>query len=99
MGGKDIAAAIRKIHKKSKANEPVFDPELLPAESIIAVDLSTILVSFVKSDADAAQSTCIPIQSCTCVQDKLEIMYLKKVKPREWDCRRLVCIQGPSCEA
>ena len=89
MGGKNIAAAIRKIHKKSKANEPVFDPDVLPAGSIIAVDLSTILVPFVKSDAGAAQSTSIPIQSCTCVQDKLEIMYLKKVKPRKW---RLVLV-------
>ena len=89
MGGKDIAKAIRKIHKKTKANEPVFDPELLPAGSIIAVDLSTILVPFVKSDAGAAQSTAIPTQSCTCVQDKLEVMYLKKIKPRQW---RLVLV-------
>ena len=26
----------------------------------------------------------IPVQSCTCIQDKLEAMYLKKIRPRKW---------------
>ena len=76
MGGKDLAKAIRRINKGSKANEPVFDPTLLPAGSIIAVDLSTLLVPYIKSSEGAAQMSAVPVQSCTCIQDKLESMYL-----------------------
>ena len=92
MGGKDLAAAIRRIHKKGKANEPVFDPEILPEGSIIAVDLSTLLVPYLKTDAGAAQSTAVPMQSCNCIQDKLEVMYLHKVEPRKW--RLVLVIDG-----
>ena len=92
MGGKDLAKAIRRIHKKIKANEPVFDPKLLPEGSIIAVDLSTLLVPYLKTDAGAAQATAVPTQSCTCIQDKLEVMYLHKIKPRKW--RLVLVIDG-----
>ena len=84
MGGKQLAAAIRRINKGKKANEPVFDPALLPPGSIIAVDLSTFLVPFIKSDAGTAQLTSVPLQSCTSVRDKLEVMYTKKVEPYQW---------------
>ena len=84
MGGKDLAKAIRRINKGSKANEPIFDETLLPPGSIIAVDLSTLLVPYIKSSEGAAQMSAVPVQSCTCIQDKLEAMYLKKIRPRKW---------------
>ena len=84
MGGKNLAKAIRRINKGSKANEPTLDPKLFPAGSIIAVDLSTLLVPYVKSKEGAAQTSAVPAQSCTCIEDKLEAMYLKKIKPRKW---------------
>ena len=84
MGGKNLAAVIRHINKGKKANEPVFDPAKLPPGSIIAVDLSTILVPYVKTQEGTAQTTAVPVQSCTSIQDKLEVMYKKKVAPREW---------------
>ena len=56
MGGKDVAKAIRRINKGKKRNEPVFDPELLPPGSIMASDLSTVLVPHVKTSAGAAQT-------------------------------------------
>lgn len=79
-----MAAAIRKLQKGSKPNQPVFDAELLPKGSIIAMDLSTFLVPFVKSQEGAAQTTAVPVQSCTSVQDKLETIFLRKIKPRGW---------------
>ena len=85
MGGKDVAAAIRHINKGKKANEPVFDPSKLPPGSIIAVDLSTLLVPYVKTQSGTAQVTAVPLQSCTSIQDKLELMYKKKVAPRKWN--------------
>ena len=87
-----MAAAIRHIHKKGKANEPVFDPELLSEGSIIAVDLSTLLVPYLKTDVGATQATAVPTQSCTCIQDKLEVMYLHKIKPHKW--RLVLVIDG-----
>ena len=81
MGGKDVAKRIRRINKGSKANEPVYDSELFPDGSIIAVDVSTVLVPFVKSAEGSAQATSVPIQSVTSVQDKLEVIYLKKFAP------------------
>ena len=84
MGGKQLAAAIRRINKGKKANEPVFDPALLPPGSIIAVDLSTFLVPFIKADAGTAQLTSVPLQSCTSVRDKLEVMYTQKFEPYQW---------------
>ena len=79
MGGKDVAKRIRRINKGKKPHEPVYDPEVLPANSIIAVDISTLLVPFIKSQAGSAQVTSIPVQSATSVQDKLELIYLKKM--------------------
>ena len=84
MGGKDVAAAIRKLHKRKKPNEPVFDASVLPPGSIAAVDLSTILVPYIKSDECAAQTTAVPKQSCTSICDRLECMYLQKIKPFGW---------------
>ena len=81
MGGKDVAKRIRRINKGKKPNEPVYDPELLPSGSIIAVDVSTVLVPFVKSAEGSAQATSVPVQSVTSVQDKLEVIYLKKFAP------------------
>ena len=79
MGGKDVVKRIRRINKDNKPHEPVYDPELLPAGSIISVDVSTLLVPFVKSNEGSAQLTAIPLQSVTSVQDKLELIYLKKI--------------------
>ena len=84
MGGKDVAAAIRKLNKGKKPNEPVFDASVLPPGSIAAVDLSTILVPYIKSDECAAQMTAVPKQSCTSICDRLECMYLQKIKPFGW---------------
>ena len=84
-----MAKAIRRINKAKKPNEPLFDATLLPPESVIAVDLSTWLTPFVKSNEGAAQLTSIPLQSCTSVQDKLEVLYSKKVLPYRW---RLVLV-------
>ena len=53
------------------------------------MDLSTVLVPFLKSGAGSAQATVMPKQYCTYIQDKLEVMYLKKVNPRKW---RLVLV-------
>ena len=75
MGGKDLAAAIRKLQKGNKPNQPVFNEELLPKGSIIAMDLSAFLVPFDKSQEGAAQTTAVPVQSCTSVQDKLETIF------------------------
>ena len=83
-GGKEVAKAIRRINKGKKPNEPVFDPELLPPESIIAVDLSTWLTPFAKSNEGAAQLTSVPLQSCTSVYDKLDVIYAKKIRPHRW---------------
>ena len=49
MGVKHLAKAIRHINKGNKANEPMFDEILLPSGSIIAVDLSILLVPYIKS--------------------------------------------------
>ena len=84
-----MAKAIRRINKGTKPNEPLFDSALLPPESIIAVDLSTWLTPFAKSNEGAAQLTSVPLQSCTSVQDKLEVIYSKKVLPYRW---RLVLV-------
>ena len=60
-----------RLNTGGKPYESVYDPEELPAEgSIIAVDISTMLVPFVRSDEDASQQTAIPTQSATAVQDK-----------------------------
>ena len=80
-GGKGMAAEIRRINKGKKPHEPVYDPELLPAGSIIAVDISTILVPFVKSNEGAAQSNALPAQSVTSIKDKLEVVLMKKIAP------------------
>ena len=81
MGGKDVAAKIRKINKGGKPHEPVYDPDKLPADSIIVIDVSTMLVPFVKSDEGAAQQTTMPAQSVKSIQDKMETIYLKQVVP------------------
>ena len=81
MGGKNIAKKLRRINKGKKPHEPVYDPDTLPRESIIAADVSTLLVPFVKSNEGAAQSNAMPKQSVTCIQDKLEVIYIKKVAP------------------
>ena len=54
MGGKGVGAKIRRLNKGKKPHEPVFDPDELPEGSIIAVDISTMLVPFVKSDEGAS---------------------------------------------
>lgn len=84
-----MAKAIRRINKGKKANEPLFDVALFPPESIVAVDLSTWLTPFAKSNEGAAQLTSVPLQSCTSVEDKLEVLYSKKVLPYKW---RLVLV-------
>ena len=84
MGVKDLAKTIRRINKGKKANEPIFDTEILTPGSIIAVDVNTFLVPAIKSNEVAAQISAVPVQSCTCIQDKLEALYLKKFKPRKW---------------
>ena len=84
MGGKELTKAIRRINKGSKTNEPVFDPVLLPPDSIIAVDLSTLIVPYIKSNEGTVQMSAVPVQSCTCIQDKMETMYLKKIRTRKW---------------
>ena len=77
----------------------MFDPTLLTVGSIIAVDLSTILVQFVNSDAGFTQSTSIPTQpykSYTCAQDNAVgsyVTYLKTIKIRQW---RLVLVMDGS---
>ena len=45
----------------------VHDPD---ADNIVAQDVSTLLIPFVKSKEGAAQSTAMPQQSVTCIQDK-----------------------------
>ena len=75
MGVKDLTAVIRKLQKGNKPNQSVFDTELLPKGSIIAMDLNTFLVPFVKSQEGAAQTTTVPVQSFTSVQDKLETIF------------------------
>ena len=81
MGGKDVAKRIRRINKGKKPHEPVYDPELLPDNSIIAVDVSTSLVPFAKTNEGSAQATSIPQQSVTSVQDRWELIYIKKCAP------------------
>ena len=76
MGGKNIASKLRSINKGKKPHESVYDPEVLPRGSIIAADVSTLLVPFVKSNEGAAQSNAMPRQSVTCIQDKLEVIYI-----------------------
>ena len=88
MGGKGVANKIRRINKGKKPHEPVYDPELLPPGSIIAVDISTILVPFVKSNEGAAQANAMPKQSVTSVIDidKLEVIYIKRLSPSVTNC-------------
>ena len=75
MGGKDLAEAIRKLQPGDKPNLPIFESALFPKGSIIAMDLSTLLVPFVKSNEGEVQTTAVPVQSCTSVQDKLETIF------------------------
>ena len=93
MGGKGVVKKIRRINKGKKPHEPVYDPELLPPGSIIAVDISTILVPFVKSNEGAAQANAMPKQSVTSVIDKLEVIYIKKVAPFR---HKLLCVVDAS---
>ena len=76
MGGKGVAAKIRRTKKGKKPHEPVYDPELLPPGSIIAVDVSTMLVHFVKSNEGAVQANAMPTQSVISVVDKMEMIYI-----------------------
>lgn len=89
MGGKGVGAKIRRLNKGKKPHESVFDPDELPEGSIIAVDISTMLVPFVKSDEGAAQQTAMPTQSVTSVQDKLELIYIKKAAPLHY---KMLCV-------
>lgn len=84
MGGTDVAKAIRRTRTGKTPNEPVFQPEKLPPGSIIAMDLSIFLVKHIKSDEGAAQVTSSPLQSCTSIQDRLELFYIKKCEPNGW---------------
>ena len=69
MGGKGVAATIRSINKGTNNMN-----QFTIRKSIIAVDTSTMLVLFVKSDEGVTQQTAIPIQSVISVQDKLELI-------------------------
>ena len=91
-GGKGICKKIRKINKGKKPHEPVYDPAELPAESIVAVDVSTVLVPFVKSDEGAAQQNAIPKQSATSVMDRMEGLYVKKLEP--FSHKMLCCVDA-----
>ena len=57
MGGKGICAKIRRLNKGKKPHEPIYDPDELPAGSIIAVDVSTMLVQSARKLQAARRAT------------------------------------------
>ena len=78
-----------------KTNEPVFD---LESGIIVRWINNCGRLEYYSGDIrkirwDTTQSTSIPTKPCTCVQDKLEVMYLKKIKSSQW---RLVVVVDES---
>ena len=91
-GGNGVCKKIRRINKGEKPHESVYDPENLPANSTIAVDVSTMLVPFMKSDEGASQQNVMSIQSATSIMDRMESVYVKKMK--SFSHKMLCCVNA-----